>query len=99
MMQRTVNESQQMNLTDQDRLEDMIAQEKYLLGAYSTFIPEATCPQLRQVLTANFTDCVQNQYAVFDQMNQMGLYPVKPAPMQEIDEARQKFAQLKQQMG
>jgi spore coat protein CotF len=98
-MQRNTSAVNQMNLTDQDRLEDMLSQEKYLIGAYSTFIPEATCPQLRQVLTANFNDCVQNQYTVFDQMNQMGMYPVKPAPMQEIDAARQKFAQLKQQMG
>ena len=99
MMQRSNCDCNQMNLTDQDRLEDMLSQEKYLISSYSTFIPEATCPQLRQVLTANFSDCVQNQYTVFDQMNQMGMYPVKPAPMNEIDTARQKFAQLKQQMG
>jgi len=98
-MQKSMNNCSPMNLTDQDRLEDMLSQEKYLIGAYSTFIPEATCPQLRQVLTANLNDCAQNQYAIFDQMNQMGMYPVKPAPAQEIDAARQKFAQLKQQMG
>ena len=85
--------------TDQDRMEDLLAQEKYLISAYGTFIPEATCPQLRQVLTANLNDCVQNQYAVFDQMNQMGWYPVKAAPMPDIDAARQKFAQLRQQLG
>ncbi len=99
MQQRTAVDCNQMNLTDQDRLEDMLSQEKYLISAYSTFIPEATCPQLRQVLSANFSDCVQNQFTVFDQMNQMGMYPVKPAPTQDIDAARQKFAQLKQQMG
>ena len=96
-MQRNAN-CAQMTLTDQDRLEDMLAEEKYLISSYSTFIPEATCPQLRQVLNTNFNDCVQNQYAVFDQMNQMGMYSVKPAPAQEIEAARQKFAQLKQQM-
>ncbi len=91
--------NQQAALNDQDRMEDLLSQEKYLINAYGTFIPEATCPQLRLVLTANFNDCVQNQYTVFDQMNQMGWYPTKPAPMPEIDAARQKFAQLKQQLG
>ena len=99
-MQRNNNcNCNQAALTDQDRMEDLLSQEKYLINAYGTFIPEATCPQLRQVLTANFNDCVQNQYTVFDQMNQMGWYPVKPAPMPEIDAARQKFASLKQQLG
>ena len=31
-------------LTDQDRMEDLLAQEKYLIDGYSTFIPEAACP-------------------------------------------------------
>ena len=93
------NHCTQAALSDRDRLEDLLSQEKYLINAYGTFVPEATCPQLRQVLTANLTDCIQNQYTLFDQMNQMGWYPVKPAPTQDIDAARQKFAQMKQQMG
>ena len=92
------NHCTQAALSDRDRLEDLLSQEKYLINAYGTFVPEATCPQLRQVLTANLTDCIQNQYTLFDQMNQMGWYPVKPAPTQDIDAARQKFAQMKQQM-
>ncbi|MDD7412032.1 MAG: spore coat protein [Eubacteriales bacterium] len=86
-------------MNDQDRLEDLLTEEKYLINAYSTFIPEATCPQLRQVLTTNFNDCCQNQYAVFDQMNQLGWYQTKAAPMPDIEQARRKFAQLKQQLG
>ena len=86
-------------LSDQERMEDLLTQEKYLINAYGTFIPEATCPQLRQVLSANFNDCVQNQYSLFDQMNQKGWYQTKPAPVPEVDAARQKFSQMKQQMG
>lgn len=86
-------------LNDQDRMEDLLAQEKYLIGAYSTFIPEATCPELRTVLKDNFQDCVQNQYSIFDKMTQLGWYPTQNAPMQEVDAARQKFQQLKQRLG
>lgn len=85
-------------LNDQDRMEDLLTQEKYLISAYSTFIPEATCPQLRGVLNNNFNECVQNQYAVFDRMTQLGWYQTKPAPTQEINAARQKFQQLQTQL-
>jgi len=86
-------------LSDQDRMEDLLSQEKYLISSYSTFIPEATCPNLRQVLSTNFNDCVQNQFSVFDKMQQMGWYQTKPAPKQEVDAARQKFQQMKTQLG
>ncbi|MEF9894825.1 MAG: spore coat protein [Clostridia bacterium] len=82
-------EDVQAVLNDQDRMEDLLTQEKYLLSAYGTFIPEAACPQLRTVLTDNFTECVQNQYTIFDKMSQLGWYPVKNA---------QKFQQLQRQL-
>lgn len=55
--------------TDQDRMEDLLAQEKYLIDGYSTFIPEASCPQLRQVLCDNLNGCFNDQYAVFDKIS------------------------------
>ena len=86
-------------LTDQDRMEDLLGQEKYLINGYSTFIPEASCPQLRQVLNENLNGCFNNQFVVFDKMNQLGWYPGKAAAQAEIDEARQKYSQMKQQLG
>ena len=85
--------------TDQDRMEDLISQEKYLIDSYSTFIPEADCPELRQILSENLNGCCNNQYAVFDQMRSLGWYSTKPAPQADIDEARQKSEQLKNQLG
>ena len=53
-----------------------------------------------------YLDTVQDQltqagveYAVFDKMSQLGWYPTKNAPQTEIDEAKQKFSQLQQQLG
>ena len=40
-------------MNDQDRMQDLLAQEKYLIDGYATFIPEASCPDLRQVLNEN----------------------------------------------
>ena len=85
--------------SDQDRMEDLISQEKFLINGYSTFIPEATCPELRQVLNENLNGCFNNQYAVYDKMSQLGWYPGKEAPQADIDEAMQTCGQLMQQLG
>lgn len=92
------NSSVQSVLNDQDRMEDLLTQEKFLINAYGTYLPEATCPQLREVLKSNLNECAENQYAVFDKMSQMGWYPAKNAPEPEIAAARQKFQQLQSQL-
>ena len=86
-------------LTEQDMIQDLLSEEKYLIGNYGTFIPEASCPQLRQVLTQNFTDCVQNQYDIFDKMSQLGWYPTKAASAADVSAARDKFNQLRSSLG
>ena len=85
--------------TDQDRMEDLLAQEKYLIDGYATFIPEASCPELRNVLSDNLNGCFNDQYTVYDKMSNLGWYPTKNAPQAEIDEVKQKFSQLGQQLG
>ena len=86
-------------MNDQDRMQDLLAQEKYLIDGYATFIPEASCPELRSVLSDNLNGCFNNQYTVYDKMSNLGWYPTKNAPQAEIDEAKQKFSQLGQQLG
>jgi spore coat protein CotF len=93
-----MDRSKVCELTDQDRMEDLLTQEKYLISTYSSFIPEATCQQLKSVLTSNFDGCVQNQTDLFSKMSQLGRYPVKSAPKPEVEAARQKYQQLKQQI-
>ena len=83
-------------LTEQDLMEDLLTSEKYLIGSYSTFIPEAVCPQLKHVLPDNFNGCVLNQTEIFDKMNQLGWYAAKDAPKPEVEAARQKYQQMKQ---
>ena len=86
-------------MNDQERMQDLLSQEKYLIDGYATFIPEASCPNLRQVLVENLEGCFNDQYTVFDKMSQLGWYSVKNAPQADIDEARQKSDQLRQQLG
>ena len=85
-------------LNDAERLEDLLTQEKYMITAYSSLVPEADAPDLRQVLTENLDQSIQCQYEVFDNMRSRGWYPTKPALEPDVVSAREKFAQMKLQM-
>lgn len=39
-----------------------------------------------------------NQTELFDKMSALGWYPLKAAPKADIDQARQKFREMKQQI-
>lgn len=85
-------------MNDQYGMEDLLEQEKYLIHSYSDFIPEATEPQLRQVLNQNFTDCVNDQFSVFTKMDQLGWFEGQTAQQPQVDKARQRFSQMMNQL-
>jgi len=86
------------NLSEQDLLNDLLNQEKQLISSYSTFISEASCENLRSVLTNHFNQTCVDQYEVFDQMRAKGYYAAKDAPKKEVDQTKQKFEQLAQSL-
>lgn len=85
-------------LTDEDRMEDMLSCEKYLIDGYSTFLPETTDTELRQIFTDNMNACAQDQFTVFEAMSQKGWYQTKNAMSDEVDNTRSKFADLRNKM-
>lgn len=82
-------------LTDQERAMDMLCHEKALLGTLTTMTTEAANPALRRVLNDIYLQVGQDQFALFQQMQQNGWYEVKPANPQDIQTACQKFDQMK----
>jgi len=88
----------QQQLTEQEILNDMLLQEKHMSSAYTTYVTEASCPNLRNLLTQNLTDIFNEQYQVFDTMRQKGMYQVKDAQTNEVQQAKQQFQQMWQQM-
>lgn len=88
----------QPQLTEQEILNDMLLQEKHMSSAYTTYVTEASCPNLRNLLTQNLTDIFNEQYQVFDTMRQKGMYQVKDAQTNEVQQAKQQFQQVWQQM-
>ena len=88
----------QQQLNEQEILNDMLLQEKHMSSAYTTYVTEASCPNLRNLLTQNLTDIFNEQYQVFDTMRQKGMYQVKDAQTNEVQQAKQQFQQMWQQM-
>lgn len=86
-------------MNDQYGVEDLLEQEKYLIHAYGTFIPEASEPKLRCVLTDNLNDCAQDQYRVFTTMQQKGWYAGQSADANVLTNAKQKFSQMQAELG
>ena len=86
-------------MNDQYGVEDLLEQEKYLIHAYGTFIPEATEPKLRCVLSDNLNDCANDQYRVFTTMQQKGWYAGQNADANVLNTAKQKFSQMHAELG
>ena len=86
-------------MNDQYGVEDLLEQEKYLIHAYGTFIPEATEPKLRSVLTDNLNDCACDQYRVFTTMQQKGWYAGQNADANVLTTAKQKFSKMQSELG
>lgn len=87
-----------MPLTDQERALDLLCHEKAVLSTLTTMVAEAANPALRRVLNDAYLQVGQDQYALFQQMQQNGWYEVKPAQQPDIQAACQKFQQMKCQL-
>lgn len=86
-------------MTETELLTDLLGTEKQLVKEYAGNTTESACPSLRQLLIANLTECSQDQYQIFDQMRQRGLYPIKDAQTQNVTAAKQTIQELKRQSG
>ncbi len=86
------------NLNEQDIVNDLLIFEKQITSAYNTGITESSCPNLRQTLTDSLTASQTVQYQVFDAMKKHGWYETKDATDQEVNNTKQKYQQLKNQL-
>lgn len=89
---------QQPNLSEQELLNDLLNQEKQLMSSYASYIQEASCQNLRKILTNQFNQTSQDQFQVFDQMRQKGYYQTKDASDQEVQQAKQNFKTMQGQL-
>ncbi|MCD5414225.1 MAG: spore coat protein [Clostridiales bacterium] len=89
---------QQRDFTERELMNDLLLSEKQVSSAYNTGITETSCTELRKNLTTCLTGTQEMQYDVFDAMNKRGWYPTKQAPAPEVQAAKTKFKQEKNQI-
>lgn len=92
------NMQQQPSLSEKDLLNDLLNQEKQIISTYSTYITEASCPNLRRVLTDHLNQTALDQFEVFDHMRKKGYYQTKDAQSQEVQQSKQKYQQVQTEL-
>ena len=85
-------------MTEKDMLQDILVLEKDLVKTYASYITEASCENLRNVLNKNFKDTTGDQFQVFYSMTSRDMYPVKEAPAPEVAQAKKKFGDISNQL-
>ena len=85
-------------MTDKDMLHDLLVLEKDIVKSYASYMVEASCENLRNVLNKNFKDSSGDQFQVFYSMTSRDMYPVKEAPAPEVAQAKKKFTDVSNQL-
>lgn len=86
------------NLSEKELINDALASEKQLLHIYGTYIAEASCVNLRNELTKIINETQQTQFEIFQAMQQKGWYNIQNAQLNEVQQALQKYQQMKSEL-
>ena len=76
---------------DRCMMSDLLDTAKFITGAYGSYVCEGSNGALRQVLQANMDETANDQFQIFQQMQQRGWYATKAAQQQDVQQAKQKF--------
>ena len=78
-------------LNERDSLVDLLNSEKQLVKLYGTALTEASTKQLRSLLRTQFAEAAEDQFSVFEQMQQHDYYAPKPADKAIVDQKKDDF--------
>ncbi len=87
-----------VTLNEKDSLQDMLNVEKAMVKLYSTAMTEGCSEGFRQLIGEHWNESAQDQMNVFLQMTEHGYYQVESAPEQILQEHKQKFCSVKNQL-
>ncbi len=79
------------HLSEQELLNDLLNQEKQLVTSYATYLTEASCHNLRKLLSSQLSQTSHDQYQVFEQMRDKGYYKTKDASDKEVQQVKSHF--------
>lgn len=89
---------QNSGLSEKELMQDLLMSEKHGTESYTSGVTESSCSNLRQVLTQCEQNIFKSQESVFNAMNQKGWYQTKKADSQEVQQAKDTFNQMKNQL-
>jgi spore coat protein CotF len=84
-------------MNDRDRINDVLATEKYLTTAYNVAVNEASTEQLYQTQLSLLNELHQCQRDLYNLMQRRGWYKVDQAMPQAISQAAQQFTNYQTQ--
>jgi len=87
------------SMTQKEVLNDLLNCEKTMVKTYATFVTEASCGQLHQLLERQMMECAEDHFSVFQLMKQRNMYQGKMATKEDTQQAIQSCNQLKQETG
>jgi spore coat protein F len=85
---------QQPNMTEKELLTDLLNQEKQMLSLYAVGVQEASCRNLRKILTSQFNQASQDQFELLDQMREKGYYQTKDATSQHVQQVKNTYKNM-----
>jgi len=85
-------------IPEREMMDDALASEKYMTETYNTFTNECVTKNVRDEFMKILNEEHQIQADVFDTMNQRGWYNIPNAQQPKIQQAKQKYENMKQSM-
>ena len=86
------------NMSEKELLNDLLNQEKQIMSSTAAFLQEASCENLRRMLTDQFNMTSQDQYQLFDHMRQKGYYTVTDADSKAVEKAKATFKSMQSEI-
>ncbi|SKC54770.1 spore coat protein [Maledivibacter halophilus] len=86
--------SYSLDFSEKELLSDLLMSEEQITHSYTSSIMESTCPDLRNALSICLTNTQNCQFEILDLMNQRGWYKIKEADSVDIENIRNKFSIL-----
>ena len=81
-------------LDDKTMLMDLLNTQKQRMNAYCALLSETSCAEMRCMLQDLLIEASEDQFAIFELLQQKGWYPTKDAQESEVKQAKMQAQQL-----
>ena len=86
------------SMTERELLTDLLHTEKDMAKDYAGNITESASRELREILTRHMSECANDQFCIFNEMQSRNLSPTKQAQQQEVQTAKQNMQNLRDEV-